>query len=66
MELYKRSFFGYIQIAFLLYFSAENKIKAGQLNVMQALVDVMLQHKADPRVTENVAGALGNICENGD
>ena len=56
----------YIQIAFLLYFSAENQIKAGQLNVMQALVDVMLQHKADPRVAENVADALGNICDNGD
>ena len=31
-----------IQMAFLFYFSDENKIKAGQLNVIQALVEVML------------------------
>ena len=33
---------------------------------MQALVDVMLQHKADPGVAEEAAGALMNICVNGD
>ena len=33
---------------------------------MQALVDVMLQHKADCKVAEEAAGALQNICLNGD
>ena len=33
---------------------------------MQALVDVMLQHKDDPRVAEKVAGALWKICANGN
>ena len=33
---------------------------------MQALVDVMLQHKADPGVAENTAAALFYICINGD
>ena len=49
-------------MAFLLYFSDDNQIEAGQQNVMEALVDVMLHHKANPRVTENAAGALLNIC----
>ena len=59
-------YIGYIQVAFLFCFSAENQIKAGQLNVMQELVEVMLVHKADPRFAEKAAGALWNICMNGD
>ena len=52
-------------ILFLYSFSDENEIKAGKLNVMQALVEVMLVHKADAGVAANAAGALGNICVNG-
>jgi len=50
---------------FSYYISAENKIKAGQLNVIQVLVEVMLVHKADAVVAQNAAGALRNICVNG-
>ena len=64
-EPYKFLYFCSFQMAFLLCFSGENKIKAGKLNVMQALLDVMHQHKSDPRVAEDVAGALRNICVNG-
>ena len=53
-------------MAFLFYFSDENQIKAGQLNVMQALVDILLQHKVDSRVAKTAAGALQNICMKGD
>jgi hypothetical protein len=49
----------------LLYFTAENQIKAGQLNVMQALLEVMLVHKADANVAQYAAGALRSICANG-
>ena len=57
---------GNIDINFVVFFvSAENQIKAGQLNVMQALVEVMLVHKADANVAENAAAALYNICLNG-
>ena len=49
----------------MLYFTAENKRKAGQLNVMQALLDVMLVHKADANVAQQAAGAMLNICANG-
>jgi hypothetical protein len=50
---------------FSYYISAENQIKAGQLNVIQALVEVMLVHKADAVVAQEAAGALFNICVNG-
>ena len=46
-------------------FSAENTKKAGQVNVMQALVEVMLVHKFDAKVAEKSAGALGAICNDG-
>ena len=46
-------------------FSAENKIKAGQLNAMDSLLEMMRLHKADPRVAANAAGALQAICVNG-
>ena len=49
----------------LMFLSAENKIKAGQLKVMKALVDVMLVHKTDAAVAQQAAGALLNICVNG-
>ena len=50
---------------FFSFLSAENQLKAGQLNVMQALVEVMLVHKADAKVAETAAAALHNICYNG-
>ena len=62
----KFSYIHNIQMAFLFIFSAVNKIKAGKLNVMQALVEVMLLHKADPKVAANASGALWNITINGD
>ena len=40
-------------------------MKAGQLNVMQALVEVMLVHKADPAIAHQAAWALGLLCLNG-
>ena len=49
----------------VIFLSAENQIKAGQLNVMQALVEVMLVHKADAAVAQYCAGALLKICLNG-
>ena len=48
---------------FYIYVSGENQIKAGQLNVIQALLEMMLVHKAHAGVLENVAEALHLICE---
>ena len=47
-----------------MFLSAENTIQAGQLNVIQALVDVMLVHQADAAVAQSAAGGLANICYN--
>ena len=41
---------------------AENQIKAGQLNVIQALMEVMTVHKANANISEKAAFALGSIC----
>ena len=45
--------------------SAENQIKAGQLNVIQALVEVMLVHKAYAKVAKSAVDALNIICFDG-
>ena len=45
-----------------MYLLAENKIKAGQLNAMQALVDAMTLHKGDVHVARTAAAALGEMC----
>ena len=49
----------------VIFLSDENQIKAGQLNVMQALVEMMTVHKANAAVAQQAAGALRNICVNG-
>ena len=54
-----------IRIILSFIFSAENKIKAGQLNVIQVLIEVMTVHKANAAVVQNCAAALWNICVNG-
>ena len=46
----------------MYFLLAKNQIKAGQLNVIQLLVDAMTVHKADARVASQAAAALGNIC----
>ena len=47
------------------FVSVENKIKAGQLELIQALMEVMLVNRADANVSEWCAGTLWNVCENG-
>ena len=43
----------------------ENKVKAGQLRVMEALLESLTSHKASQKVGKAVACALGQICGNG-
>ena len=45
-------------------FAAENQVKAGQLRVMEALLESLSLHKANAQVAEYVACAMGNICGN--
>ena len=52
-----------IALAFCL--AAENKVKAGQLRVMEALLNSLTLHKASATVAEAVAGAFTNICVHG-
>ena len=54
----------HIQFVYI-YVSGGNQIQAGQLNVIQALLEVMLVHKADAKVVEKAAYALHQICKNG-
>ena len=44
---------------------ADNKVKAGQLQVMEALLETLSLHKANAEVARQVAGAMQNICVNG-
>ena len=43
-------------------FAAENRVKAGQLHVMEALLEVLSLHKANADISRPVAGAIRNIC----
>ena len=62
----KKKLASYSQFSFIyIYVSDENQIKAGQLNVMQAFLEVMIVHKADSRVVQTAADALHRICKNG-
>ena len=46
-------------------FADENQVKAGQLGVMEALLEALSVHTRTSEVSHWIAGALGNICENG-
>ena len=46
-------------------FAGENRVKAGQLPVMEALVEALSLHKANAEVASWVACAIRNICLNG-
>ena len=48
-----------------IYLVADNKVKAGQLPIMEALLESLTLHKANEKVVEAVAGAVSNICVNG-
>ena len=50
---------------FYIYVSGENQIKAGQLNVIQALLEMIIVHKAHAGVVDKAADALHYICKNG-
>ena len=43
-------------------FTVDNRVKAGQLGVMEALLEALSLHKANAEVANIVAGAIGNIC----
>ena len=43
-------------------FADENKSKAGQLGVMEALLEALSLHKANAEVAASVAAAIRNIC----
>ena len=43
-------------------FADENHAKAGQLRVMQALLEALSVHKANAEVARLVAFAIVNIC----
>ena len=45
-------------------FAAENQVKAGQLRVMEALLEALSLHKANAQVADRVAFAMGNVCAN--
>ena len=45
--------------------AAYNKVKAGKLQVMEALLETLSLHKANAEVARQVAGAMQNICVNG-
>ena len=42
----------------------ENQVKAGQLGVMEALLEALSLHKANAEFAASVAGAIANICGN--
>ena len=46
-------------------FADENQVKAGQLGVLEALVEALSLHKANAEVASWVACAIRNICLNG-
>ena len=46
-------------------FADENRIKAGQLGAMEALLEALSLHKANAEVAREVAYALTYICANG-
>ena len=41
-------------------------VQAGQLGVMEALLECLTLHKGNENVVESVAGAFTNICVNGN
>ena len=45
--------------------AAENKVKAGKLPVMEALLASLTLHKASETIAEAVSGAFRIICLNG-
>ena len=47
---------------FKLQFADENKVKAGQLGVMEAVLEALSLHKANAEVAAPVAKAIGVIC----
>ena len=49
----------------MLQFADENAAKAGQLGVMEALLEALSLHKVNAEFAASVAFALGNICKNG-
>ena len=49
----------------LFFLVDENAVKAGQLPIMEALLESLTLHQANEKVAEAVAGNLRNICFNG-
>ena len=49
----------------LFFLVDENAVKAGQLPIMEALLESLTLHKANEKVAEAVAAALESICVNG-
>ena len=47
------------------YVAADNQVKAGQLKVMEALLEALSLHKANAEVARVVAAAMRYICVNG-
>ena len=45
--------------------AADNQVKAGQLRVMEAFLEVLSLHKANAEVARRVAGAMSKICKIG-
>ena len=46
-------------------FAGENQVKAGQLGVLEALLEALSLHKANAEVALEVAGAIRNMCLKG-
>ena len=49
-----------------MLFVAKNQVRAGQLQVMEALLESWTLHKSNEKVVEAVAFAVKNICTKGD
>ena len=44
-------------------FADENQVKAGQLGVMEALLEALSLHKANAEVAREVATAISKMCQ---